>query len=275
MAYLSTVGADRTAEGEFKIGEEPPVYGIGGDEIVIPDDTVYYVDGKPKNLAAGLGTTSYGVQVKVFTEGDGAPGNPAQTKRNKSMARKKPRKKRKGSKKRSSSKKRRSSSKKRSSKGRGSCPPGEIRRKGYKRRGYTTDEGTRVAATTVPSACIEDRGAPGKGPDVIEITHEGKLGGAGYLKKSAKTRHGLLDKCVSGWGYQSCLDSLNAMAVFGKRTWTKEQLDKVDQDRDWLVKKYGGPGSFSRAANHGDSFEVGRHANPKEIRRLKNRLMNG
>lgn len=62
--YLSVMGADRV-NGEFKIGGKRPTVG-SGDEIVIPDGTVYYVDGKPKKLAAGLAGTSYGVGVKVY-----------------------------------------------------------------------------------------------------------------------------------------------------------------------------------------------------------------
>lgn len=147
----------------------------------------------------------------------------------------------------------RKSNKRRSSK-RGGCPPGKIRRKAY-----TTKRGTRVA-----SACITDRGAPGKGPDVIDITHEGKLGGPGYLKKSEATRHKLLRKAVDGWGYRSTLGSLNALAVLGKREFSKTELRKVEKDRDWLVKKFGGPGSFSRPANP--------CMNP-EVRRRKNALL--
>lgn len=160
------------------------------------------------------------------------------------------RKKRKSSKRRG---KRKSNKKRRSSK-RGGCPRGKIRRKGY-----TTKRGTRVA-----SACITDRGAPGKGPKVIDITHEGKLGGPGYLKKSEATRHKLLRKAVDGWGYRSTLGSLNALAVLGKREFSKAELRKVEKDREWLVKKFGGPGSFSRAGNP--------CMNP-EVRRRKNALL--
>ncbi len=169
----------------------------------------------------------------------------------------------------------RKKSKRRKGSGRGGCPPGQIRRKGYRRKGYTTAEGTRVPPTTVPSACIEDRGAPGKGADVIPITHEGKLGGPGYLKKSAKKRHEILAACVRGWGYESCLGSINALGVFGKREFSDAQKRKIDQDRDWLVKHYG---AGSKAANpetvEEEAFVVeGRTPNPKRIRRLRNSLL--
>lgn len=134
------------------------------------------------------------------------------------------------------------------------CPRGQILRKGYRRSD----------GTYVPPSCIIDRGAPGKGPKVVPITHEGKLGGPGYLKKSDRTRHGLLNKCVKKHGYRSCLGSINALGVLGKREFSKSELRKIVKDREYLVEKYGGEGSFSRAANP-------RAGNP-EVSRMKNRL---
>jgi len=142
------------------------------------------------------------------------------------------------------------------------CGRGKIRRKGYSRKGYTRKDGSRVRRTKVSSRCIKDRGRRGKGPKVVKITDEGKLGGKGYLKKSAATRHRLLARCVKEDGYRSCLGSLNALAVLGKRTFSQADLKKIAADRNWLVKKYGGKGSFKRSKN-------------PEIRRLRNRLMNG
>lgn len=157
-----------------------------------------------------------------------------------------------------------------------SCPPGQIRRKGYRRKGYKRDDGTYVDPTYVPPTCIEDRGAPGKGPDVVQITHEGKLGGPGYLKKSAKTRHRLLGRCVSKHGYRSCLGSINALAVLGKREFSQADKKKLEHDRDWLVEKYGGPGSFS---NPEDDVETIREEEAfavvgRELNRRKRWLMN-
>lgn len=67
--YLSVVGADKDADGRYLIGGDPPIYGLGGDEMVIPDATVYYADGRPVPLAAGLSQTSQGLAVKVFNPG--------------------------------------------------------------------------------------------------------------------------------------------------------------------------------------------------------------
>lgn len=46
--------------------------------------------------------------------------------------------------------------------GRGGCPRGKIRRKGYVRKGFTRKDGARVARTVVPSGCVIGRGASGK-----------------------------------------------------------------------------------------------------------------
>jgi hypothetical protein len=69
--YLRTVGADRDPEGNFY------VTGIGvqsfmgideGDrtEVVIPSDCSYLSAGRECSLAAGLATTSYGMNVYVI-----------------------------------------------------------------------------------------------------------------------------------------------------------------------------------------------------------------
>lgn len=146
------------------------------------------------------------------------------------------------------------------------CPSGQIRRKAYKRKGYTRADGTRVAATRVPSDCITDRGAPGRGPKVIKITREGKLGGPGYLDRSASARHKILDGCVKKYGYRSCLGSIQALAVLGKREMAKADRDKIAADRNYLVKKYGGPGSVGPR-------KPKRKLNPEEEAATLKRLM--
>lgn len=66
LFYLDTVGADRDFEGNFLIDTKPIVAGMDTSEVVVPDETRYFVKGEPKALAAGLNTTSYGINVKVF-----------------------------------------------------------------------------------------------------------------------------------------------------------------------------------------------------------------
>ena len=143
--------------------------------------------------------------------------------------------------------------KKRSKKRGKRCPPGKIsvRRKGYTRKAFTKKDGTQVKASRVPGStfCVTDRGAPGKGPKVIPPLEPGKLGGPGYLKKSATERHKILDRCVKREGYRECLGHVQALSVFGKHTFKKTQKDKLVAYRKYLVKKYGGPGSFGRRKN--------------------------
>lgn len=66
LFYLGVVNADKDAEGSFIITGRPIVVGLGEQEVVVPDETCYLVDGKPKALAAGLCGTSYGIKAKVF-----------------------------------------------------------------------------------------------------------------------------------------------------------------------------------------------------------------
>jgi hypothetical protein len=72
LHYLATVHADQGADGSFIISGEQVATGLGGDEVVVPDGTVYFVHGERKNLAAGLSSTSQGVGgIKAFDQGSG------------------------------------------------------------------------------------------------------------------------------------------------------------------------------------------------------------
>lgn len=62
-AVLTTVGADRTADGAFCVA--PPgsiVTGLGGGEVCIDGHAHYFVQGEPRPLAELLNRTSYGVR---------------------------------------------------------------------------------------------------------------------------------------------------------------------------------------------------------------------
>lgn len=80
--FLRIMGADYTLEKD-EDGKERKRYHIGhpdkkggvftflGDssdtaDVIIDGETVYYVNGKPAGLAAGLGATSYGLRVHVI-----------------------------------------------------------------------------------------------------------------------------------------------------------------------------------------------------------------
>lgn len=166
------------------------------------------------------------------------------------------------------------------------CKRGEVL---IHRDAYTRSDGTRVAATEY---CAEDQGKPGitsrgakEGPYSGEepwITREGKLGGSGYTKKPAKTRHAILNRCVEEYGYRSCLGSLEVLL---RNEEISAKVRKViNDDVKWLKNKYGGEGSFGPESNprqgnghgHGHGCPCpkcrGRNPNP-ELRQLKNKLL--
>jgi hypothetical protein len=60
------MGADRDDDGAFVLGGAPVTHGLDPSEIIVPDETVYYVGDRECRLAEGLGTTSHGLRVKVF-----------------------------------------------------------------------------------------------------------------------------------------------------------------------------------------------------------------
>ena len=69
LNYLRVVGADQTDDGQFVIsGDVVTFLGMGGEnaETVVGPDAMYYVDGRPSPLAAGLGVTSYGTRPIVI-----------------------------------------------------------------------------------------------------------------------------------------------------------------------------------------------------------------
>jgi len=80
------------------------------------------------------------------------------------------------------------------------------------------------------------------------ITRSGKLGGRGFLSKSASTQHSILSKCVKTYGYRSCLGSV--MVLSRNRSIDRSHGIKINSLKNWLKKKYGGIGSFrSRRAS--------------------------
>jgi len=69
LHYLRTVGADCDEENKFIVeGEVVSFLGLGGEnaDVVVPPNARYFINGQPKALAAGLGTTSYGIRPIVI-----------------------------------------------------------------------------------------------------------------------------------------------------------------------------------------------------------------
>jgi hypothetical protein len=130
-------------------------------------------------------------------------------------------------------------------------PTKKTKRGYYWRKGYTRSDGTRVKGTWVRlPGRGRSRGRKTGGPYSRAkgykpwITREGKLGGAGFLEKSASAQHKLLDKCVKKYGYRSCLGSV--MVLNRNKDIKRKHGKKLTALRNYLKKKYGGPGSFSR-----------------------------
>jgi len=82
------------------------------------------------------------------------------------------------------------------------------------------------------------------------ITRRGKLGEGFLTKMSKKQRQDSLDRCVSEYGYRSCLGSILVLeraktGPYGKGVGVGvEYASKLKSSRDYLRETYGGPGSF-------------------------------
>lgn len=66
MNTLSTFGVDRDDKGKFKVDGQIVSFMGMGEEMVVGDDAVAYIDGKPCNICNLLDATSYGKKVKVI-----------------------------------------------------------------------------------------------------------------------------------------------------------------------------------------------------------------
>lgn len=116
------------------------------------------------------------------------------------------------------------------------------------------------------------------------IEREGKLGGPGYTKRPQKKRRDILKRCVKQYGYRSCLGSLTVLLQSGE---IKGKTRKtIESDEKWLVKEYGGSGSFSEnppdcgcgstCGCHDCTEQYSAHLNPsddKSVRQLKAKLL--
>lgn len=74
------------------------------------------------------------------------------------------------------------------------------------------------------------------------IQRKGKLGGKGFLSKPRATQKQILAKCQREYGYRSCLGSVMVLERIPE---TRAKYGRtLTSLRKWLVKEYGGPGSF-------------------------------
>ena len=138
----------------------------------------------------------------------------------------------------------------------GVCPPGYILRKGYTRkfRNTTKKEGYLVHkfgkvytvkpkknVTYVSSACIKNRGLPGKGPregEGFASLRKGELIKYGYSYRLSNTvRRKALEKAIKAYGVLPVYRKLDAVAKLSMRT-APEAHKVFVADRDWIQQHY-------------------------------------
>jgi len=86
----------------------------------------------------------------------------------------------------------------------------------------------------------KDVGKPGRGEKVIPPLEENELKKHGFsIKAKASVRRRALSKSVAEDGYRTTLGRVVALQVFFKNT-KPEYSKRMEKDRKWLVKKYGG-----------------------------------
>ncbi len=126
---------------------------------------------------------------------------------------------------------------KRVSMGAAGCPAGKIRRGAYRRAGYIRKDGTRVKGAAVPSACVVDRGAPGKTPAAKKFAKFPKK--AAYMPGWGKDvsegkRHSALKNLTKKVG---CLRAQRMLLQLANVTTDKPTESKARTDRKWLVSQ--------------------------------------
>lgn len=90
-------------------------------------------------------------------------------------------------------------------------------------------------------------------------------------------RRKALDECVTRYGYRSCLGKITALER--NRMIRQRYGSKLKESREYLKKKYGGPGSFGPQQNplkHKPRHQQTLRASIGEqvsLKKLKNRLM--
>jgi hypothetical protein len=137
------------------------------------------------------------------------------------------------------------------------CAKGMIRRKGYtrrystgiRRRGYTVRRKTGTQYRVYPekthmvvkSACIKNRGLPGKGPREgkgIGKLDKGKLSKYGYSYHDPwYTRHESLKKAIKAYTALDVYHKLDAVAKYTTRT-APAASRVFAEDRNWVRSKF-------------------------------------
>jgi hypothetical protein len=140
-----------------------------------------------------------------------------------------------------------------------------VTRDAHKRKGYTRADGTKVAPAKVHKTTYlaKDTGKPGRssygakaGPHSEKkgfrpwITTEGSLGSGFLTTMSSSDRKRAIDRAVKVHGYRIVLGKISALQR--SSTLRTKYGKALDEAHEYLVRRYGGPGSFgSRQSNFG------------------------
>lgn len=118
-----------------------------------------------------------------------------------------------------------------------SCPKGQIKRASYKRKSYKKKDSTIVKATRVPATCIIDRGKPGKGEQLFEVTKPQLLRSYGYsTDESFDDRKISLKRAMVKEDPLEVLRHLNAIRTLQKAN--PDIYDKMDKDMKYVQVEY-------------------------------------
>lgn len=123
-----------------------------------------------------------------------------------------------------------------------SCPKGQIKRASYKRKSYKKKDSTIVKATRVPATCIIDRGKPGKGKKLYEVTKPQLLRSYGYsTDESYEDRKMSLKRAMINEDPLEVLRHFNAIRTLQKAN--PEIYNKMDKDMKYIQVEYKRMGS--------------------------------
>jgi hypothetical protein len=129
-----------------------------------------------------------------------------------------------------------------------------VRRKGYKRKGYTaTRNGKKVKvgpARVKPSTFkIRDRGKAGKGPKVVPPLEKGALGGPGFFARSESEQERIVFERAKVMGEKKVVGELRALQVFFKRTDPEKSRQALE-----LSKKVAGSFRGNKEVEYPEGF---------------------
>jgi len=117
---------------------------------------------------------------------------------------------------------------------------------GIRERGFTVKRGNqsyraypRSGSMIVRSACVKDKGLPGKGPDLFGTLKKGQLKKYGYVyRQTREARHAALRRAVKEYGALDLFRKLDAVAKLTRRT-VPEASRVFKSDREWVRQVLG------------------------------------